>query len=187
MGFAEDDPHLGEVLITEAQIAERVAELGAEITADYAGRRPLLVCVLRGAAVFATDLARRIDLPIDIDFIAVSSYGSSTRTSGVVRLVKDLDTDISGRDVILLEDIVDSGLTLKYLRRSLEGRSPSSVAVCSLLARASNGHGEDGGVPGVRYVGFSIEHDDYVVGYGLDAGQMYRNLPHVARYRREAG
>lgn len=185
MGFVDDDPHLGDVLLTESQIAERIEQLGVEITADYEGRQPLLVVVLRGAAVFATDLARRIDLPLDIDYIAVSSYGSSTRTSGVVRMVKDLDTDVTDRHVILLEDIVDSGLTLKYLRRNLEGRQPSSLEVCALLARSSsNGHrGPDNA--DVRYVGFNIEADDYVVGYGLDAAQIYRNLPYVARYRRE--
>ncbi|MEZ5237798.1 MAG: phosphoribosyltransferase family protein [Microthrixaceae bacterium] len=116
----DDDPRIGEILLTEDQIQRRITEIGEELSRDYAGEAPLLVCVLRGAYVFLTDLARAVNLPVEVDFIAVSSYGSSTRTSGVVRLVKDLDVDLSGRHVILVEDIVDTGLTLRYLRRSLE-------------------------------------------------------------------
>ena len=171
------DPSVGRILLTEQQLTERIREIGAELTEDYAERRPLLVCVLRGAYAFLTDLAFAIDLPVEIDFIAVSSYGSSTRTSGVVRLVKDLDVDLTGRDVILVEDIVDTGLTLRYLRRSLEARGPASLEVCTLLARES----ADLEGLGVRYVGFTIP-GDFVVGYGLDAAEKYRNLRYLAVY-----
>ncbi|MEI2697290.1 MAG: hypoxanthine phosphoribosyltransferase [Microthrixaceae bacterium] len=168
---------LSRVLLTEEQLTARIREIGDEITTDYAGKRPLLVCVLRGAYAFLTDLAFAIDLPVEIDFIAVSSYGSSTRTSGVVRLVKDLDVDLNDRDVILVEDIVDTGLTLRYLRRSLEARGPASLEVCTLLARES----ADLDGLGVRYVGFTIP-GDFVVGYGLDASERFRNLRYLAVY-----
>jgi hypoxanthine phosphoribosyltransferase len=173
----EADPHIGKVLLTEQQIIDRINELGRQLTADYSGQAPLLVCVLRGAYVFLTDLARAIDLPVEIDFIAVSSYGSSTRTSGVVRLVKDLDVDLNGRHVILIEDIVDTGLTLRYLRRSLQARGPLSLEVCALLARES----ADLEGLGVRYVGFTIP-GDFVIGYGLDVDERYRNLRYLALY-----
>jgi hypoxanthine phosphoribosyltransferase len=173
----EADPHIGPVILTETQLAERISELGSQLSTDYAGEAPLLVCVLRGAYVFLTDLARAIDLPVEIDFIAVSSYGSSTRTSGVVRLVKDLDVDLTGRHVILVEDIVDTGLTLRYLRRSLEARGPASLEVCALLARES----ADLEGLGVRYVGFTIP-GDFVIGYGLDVSERYRNLPFIALF-----
>ncbi len=168
---------VGRILLTEQQLTDRIREIGAELTEEYADRRPLLVCVLRGAYAFLTDLAFAIDLPVEIDFIAVSSYGSSTRTSGVVRLVKDLDVDLTGRDVILVEDIVDTGLTLRYLRRSLEARGPASLEVCTLLARES----ADLEGLGVRYVGFTIP-GDFVVGYGLDVGEKFRNLRYLAVY-----
>lgn len=171
---------VGQVLLTEEQLTSRIREIGEEITADYAGKRPLLVCVLRGAYAFLTDLAFAIDLPVEIDFIAVSSYGSSTRTSGVVRLVKDLDVDLNDRDVILVEDIVDTGLTLRYLRRSLEARGPASLEVCTLLARES----ADLDGLGVRYVGFTIP-GDFVVGYGLDAAERFRNLRYLAVFEPE--
>ncbi|MEI2639288.1 MAG: hypoxanthine phosphoribosyltransferase [Microthrixaceae bacterium] len=170
-----DDPRIGNILLTEEQLTSRIAELGAQITEDYAGRNPLLVCVLRGAYAFATDLCFAINLPIELDFIAVSSYGATTRTSGVVRLVKDLDVDLTDRDVILVEDIVDTGLTLRYLRRSLEARGPASLEVCTLLAREA----ADLEGLGVRYVGFTIG-GDFVVGYGLDANEKYRNLRYLA-------
>lgn len=176
-GQTGDDEWVGDVVLGAEEIERRVAELGAEITRDYQGRVPLLVGVLKGAHVFLTDLARRIDLPVEIDFIAVSSYGSSTRTSGVVRLVKDLDQDIADRDVILVEDIVDSGLTLRYLRRNLMARGPASLEVAALLARRS----ADTEKLGVRYVGFDVG-DDFLVGYGLDVAQRFRNLPWLARY-----
>lgn len=166
---------IGGVLLTEEQLGERIRELGEQVTRDYAGRQPLLVCVLRGAYAFLTDLAFAIDLPVEIDFISVSSYGASSRTSGVVRLVKDLDVDLSDRDVILVEDIVDTGLTLRYLRRSLEARGPASLEVCTLLARES----ADLEGLGVRYVGFTIP-GDFVVGYGLDHAEQFRNLRYLA-------
>ena len=171
------DPCIGEVLLSDEQIQARVRELGEQLTIEYAGRAPLMVCVLRGAYSFLTDLSRSIDLPVEIDFIAVSSYGSSTRTSGVVRLVKDLDVDLTGRDVILIEDIVDTGLTLRYLRRSLEARGPNSLEVCTLLARES----ADLEGLGVKYVGFTIP-GDFVIGYGLDVDERYRNLRYLASY-----
>jgi hypoxanthine phosphoribosyltransferase len=173
----DDDPHIGRVLLTEEQITSRIAEIGKQLTVDYAGKAPLLVCVLRGAYVFLTDLARSVDLPVEIDFIAVSSYGATTRTSGVVRLVKDLEVDLTDRDVILVEDIVDTGLTLRYLRRSLEARGPASLEVCALLARES----ADLEGLGVRYVGFTIP-GDFVIGYGLDVAERYRNLRYLAVY-----
>jgi len=180
MTFADRDPRIGEVLLTPDRIAARIGEMGAEITEDYRDRPPLLVCVLKGAYVFLTDLARRIDLSVDIDFIAVSSYGNSTRTSGVVRLIKDLDVDIADRHVLLVEDIVDSGLTLRYLRRNLQARGPASLSVATFLARSS----ADLGALDVRYVGFTIPDEAWVVGYGLDHAQELRNLPYVARYAR---
>ena len=179
MGFMDSDGGIGATLFSEDEIESRIKELGAEITADYQGRRPLLVCVLRGAYAFTTDLSRCIDLPVEVDFIAVSSYGSATSTSGVVRLVKDLEQDIADRDVLLIEDIVDSGLTLRYLRRTLQARLPASLEVCSLLARDRS---DLSGI-GVKYCGFSIG-DDFIVGYGLDVDQRYRNLRHLAVYDR---
>ncbi len=175
--FRTDDGGIGEILVDRDELAQRVAQLGKEITADYAGRRPLLVGVLRGAYVFLTDLARAIDLPVEIDFMAVSSYGNSSQTSGVVRTIKDLDQDIAGRDVLLIEDIVDTGLTLRYLRRSLEARNPASLEVASLLARET----ADLDRLKVKYVGFRIG-PDFVIGYGLDVDQRYRNLDVIARY-----
>jgi hypoxanthine phosphoribosyltransferase len=165
---------LGQVVVTEEQLRSRVAELGAEITADYAGRAPLLVGVLKGAFMFMADLARAIDLPVEFDFMAVSSYGSATKTSGVVRIVKDLDLDLTDRHVLLVEDIVDSGLTLSYLRRNLAARNPASLAVCALLVKEGLQR-ED---PDLRYVGFRIP-PEFVVGYGLDLRERYRNLPYV--------
>ena len=173
-----DDPSLGEVLVSEDQLKDRVAVLGADITADYQGRPPLLVGVLKGAFMFMSDLARAINLPVEFDFMAVSSYGSATKTSGVVRIVKDLDLDLSGRHVLLVEDIIDSGLTLTYLLRNLAARNPASVEVCALLVK--EGLQE---VPvDYRYVGFHIP-PEFVVGYGLDVAERYRNLPCIARYR----
>jgi hypoxanthine phosphoribosyltransferase len=165
----------GRVLVTEADLRARVAELGAAITADYAGRAPLLVGVLKGAFMFMSDLARAIDLPVEFDFMAVSSYGHSTRTSGVVRIVKDLDLDLADRHVIVVEDIVDSGLTLSYLRRNLLARNPASLEVCALLIRDNIDPVE----ADLAYLGFTVP-SDFVVGYGLDAGERYRNLPYIA-------
>jgi hypoxanthine phosphoribosyltransferase len=178
--FRADDGGIGEILVSRDDLADRVLALGKQITTDYAGRRPLLVGVLRGAYVFLTDLARAIDLPVEIDFMAVSSYGNSSRTSGVVRTVKDLDQDIAGRDVLLIEDIVDTGLTLRYLRRSLEARRPASLEVATLLARET----ADLERLKVRYVGFEIG-SEFVIGYGLDVDQRYRNLDVIAAYDRD--
>lgn len=175
--MAEPSGSIGDILLTEEQIQTRVAELGEAITRDYAGREPLLVCVLKGAFVFMADLARSVDLPIDFDFMAVSSYGNSTKTSGVVRIVKDLDIDLAGRDVIVVEDIIDSGLTLSYLRKNLQSRGPASLEVCALLVRA----GRQAGELGLKYVGFEIP-PDFVIGYGLDVAERWRNLPYLARF-----
>ncbi len=164
-------------MVSEDQLQGRIAELGRQLTADYAGRAPLLVGVLKGAFVFMSDLARAIDLPVEFDFMAVSSYGSATKTSGVVRIVKDLDLDLSGRHVLLVEDIVDSGLTLSYLRRNLEARQPASLEVCALLVK----QGLQKSDPALRYVGFTIP-PEFVVGYGLDVAERYRNLPYVCAY-----
>ena len=173
---AADDPRLGEILVGEEALQTRVAELGAQITADFQGRPPLLVGVLKGAFMFMSDLARHSDLPVEVDFMAVSSYGSATRTSGVVRIVKDLDADLTGRHVLLVEDIIDSGLTLRYLRQNLMARNPASVEVCALLVREG---AED--TDTLRYVGFSLP-PDFVVGYGLDVAEKYRNLPYIAAW-----
>lgn len=163
---------LGHTVIAADELAARVRALGAEITRDYAGRRPLLVGVLKGAFVFMSDLAREIALPVELDFMAVSSYGEATTSSGVVRIVKDLETDIRDRHVILVEDIVDSGLTLRYLRRLLGDRRPASLEVCALLVR------EGARTDGVRYVGFPIP-PDFVVGYGLDVAEYFRELDSI--------
>src|SRR4051812_233965 len=169
-----DDKAIGDVIVAEDKLQARIAELGAEITADYAGRAPLLVGVLKGAFMFMADLSRAITLPVEFDFMAVSSYGSATKTSGVVRIVKDLDIDLSGRDVLIVEDIIDSGLTLQYLRRNLQARNPNSVEVCAFLLR----EGLQPKDPDLKYVGFKIP-PAFVVGYGLDVAERYRNLPFV--------
>ena len=156
------------------RVYRNIAELGEEITRDYAGRPPLLVAILKGAFVFLSDLARHLDLPVEIEFMAVSSYGSATRTSGVVRIVKDLATELNGRHVQLVEDIVDSGLTLRYLRKNLAVRQPATLDVCSLLVR----DGLQRVDPGLKYEGFRIP-PEFVVGYGLDFAEKYRHLPFV--------
>jgi hypoxanthine phosphoribosyltransferase len=174
---AIDDPHLGKVIISRGELQGRITQLGAQITADYEGHDPLLVCILKGAFPFVADLARAIDLPIEIDFMAVSSYGSATKTSGIVRIVKDLDAELKGRHVIIVEDVVDSGLTLRYLRRNLGVREPASLEVCTLLLKEGL-QSED---PDIRYIGFRIE-PDFVIGYGLDVAEKYRNLPDIRLY-----
>src|SRR5215468_7421320 len=171
----DSDPDLGKVVVPEEVLLERVAELGREITADYEGRPPLLVGVLKGAFVFMSDLARAIDLPVEFDFMAVSSYGSATRSSGVVRILKDLDLDLTDRHVLLVEDIIDSGLTLAYLRKTLAARGPASLEVCALLVREATLRVDPSTL---KYVGFRIP-DAWVIGYGLDAGQRWRNLPEI--------
>jgi hypoxanthine phosphoribosyltransferase len=165
---------VGDVVVSEEELRSRIAELGKQIADDYQGRSPLLVGVLKGAFVFMSDLARQIDLPLEVDFMAVASYGSSTKTSGIVRIVKDLDIDLTGRDVVLVEDIVDSGLTLRWLRRNLLTRAPASLEVCALLVKTALQRDD----PDIKYVGFEIP-PEFVVGYGLDAAQRYRNLSEV--------
>ncbi|HUF84126.1 MAG TPA: hypoxanthine phosphoribosyltransferase [Acidimicrobiia bacterium] len=172
-----DDPYLGRIIVTEDELQQRVRDLGKELTSDYAGRPVLLVGVLKGAFMFMSDLARAIDLPVEFDFMAVSSYGSATRTSGVVRILMDLDLDLSERHVVIVEDIVDSGLTLAYLRKNLAARGPASLEVCALLLK----EGLQKVDPDLKYVGFRIP-PDFVVGYGLDVGQRYRNLPYIVEY-----
>jgi hypoxanthine phosphoribosyltransferase len=169
-----NDPALGPMVKSEAEIAQRIRELGAEITQDYADRPPLLICVLKGAFIFLADLVREIALPVEIDFMAVSSYGASTKSSGVVRIVKDLDIDLAGRHVLVVEDIVDSGLTLSYLSRNLSARGPASLEVCALFVRQGN----QKTALQLRYVGFEIP-PSFVLGYGLDVGERFRNLPFV--------
>jgi hypoxanthine phosphoribosyltransferase len=182
-GAAPDDaslqlnPDLGDIVVSEREIRDKISELGARITSDYAGRPPLLVGVLKGAFMFMSDLARAIDLPVEFDFMVVASYGSSTRTSGVVRIVKDLDTDLADRHVLVVEDIIDSGLTLAFLLRNLAARHPASLSVCTLLAK----EGFKPPVPELAYVGFHIPQD-FVIGYGLDVAERYRNLPCIRRY-----
>jgi len=171
------DEHVGRVVVAPDDLQQRIAELGKEITADYQGRPPLLVGVLKGAFVFMSDLARAIELPVEFDFMAVSSYGSATRTSGVVRIVKDLEIDLTDRDVVIVEDIVDSGLTLAYLRRNLAARHPRSLEVCALLVKEGLQRTE----LDLKYVGFTIP-PDFVIGYGLDVGERYRNLPGIYEY-----
>jgi hypoxanthine phosphoribosyltransferase len=176
-----DSPDLGEMVVDPDTLQARVAELGAQITADYQGQAPLMIGVLKGAMMFMTDLVRHIALPLEIDFMAVSSYGNATRTSGVVRIVKDLDIDLTGRDVIIVEDIVDSGLTLSYLRRTLAARGANSLEVCALLVREGLQKTDEE----LRYVGFRIP-PKFVIGYGLDFAEKYRNLPYVCVFEGEA-
>ncbi|HQT98904.1 MAG TPA: hypoxanthine phosphoribosyltransferase [Acidimicrobiales bacterium] len=172
---------LGDVVVSAKEVHDRVLELGREISADYASNPPLLVCVLKGAINFMSDLMRAIELPVEVDFMAVSSYGAATKTSGVVRIVKDLDVDLAGRDVLIVEDVVDSGLTLNYLRQYLGARSPRSLEVCALLLK----DGEQRVEQSLRYVGFTIP-SDFVVGYGLDVNERYRNLDAIYTFIGEA-
>jgi hypoxanthine phosphoribosyltransferase len=175
---ATDEPGLGEVLVTAEELQKRVAELGRQITSDYEAAPPrplLLVGVLKGAVFFLSDLMRYIEVPVEVDFMAVASYGSATDSSGVVRILKDLDASIEGRDVLIVEDIVDSGLTLQYLLRNLGSRNPASLEVCALLTKPERRKVD---LP-TRYVGFEIP-DRFVVGYGLDYAERHRNLPFVA-------
>ncbi len=169
------DPAIGEIIVQADDLQHRIGELGAQISADYEYRDLLLVGVLKGAIFFLSDLMRQIDVPCEVDFMAVASYGSATESSGVVRILKDLDTAIEGRDVLIVEDIVDSGLTLQYLVRSLEARNPASLEVCALLTKPDRRAIE---LP-AKYVGFEIP-DKFAIGYGLDHGERYRNLPYVA-------
>jgi hypoxanthine phosphoribosyltransferase len=169
------DPAIGPILVQQDDLARRVRALGEEITADYAGREVLLIGVLKGALFFLSDLMRQIEVPCEVDFMALASYGSSTDSSGVVRILKDLDAPIAGRDVLLVEDIVDSGLTLSYLLRNLAARDPASLEVCALLTKPERRKVE---LP-IRYVGFEIPNR-FAIGYGLDHAERYRNLSYVA-------
>ena len=166
---------IGEIIVQADDLQHRVRELGAEITRDYDGRDLLLVGVLKGAVFFLADLMRHIEIPCEVDFMAVASYGSATESSGVVRILKDLDMAIEGRDVLIVEDIVDSGLTLQYLLRSLRTRNPHTLEVCALLTKPSR---REVDLP-ARYIGFEIP-DKFAIGYGLDHAEKYRNLPYVA-------
>lgn len=173
-----DDPSLGELIVPADELQARIADLGAAIARHYADRPPLLVGVLKGACIFLSDLARAIGLPVEMDFMAISSYGSATRTSGVVRIVKDLDIDLTGRHVLIVEDIVDSGLTLSFLTRNLLARNPASLEVCALLVK----EGLQATSLDLAYEGFRIP-PEFVVGYGLDVAERFRNLPFICEYR----
>jgi hypoxanthine phosphoribosyltransferase len=170
-----NDPAIGEVLVEAEDLQRRVRELGAEISSDYEGKDLVMIGVLKGAVLFLADLMRELEVPCEVDFMAVSSYGSATDSSGVVRILKDLDASIEGRDVLLVEDIVDSGLTLHYLLKSLGARDPRSLEVCALLTKPERRRIDDP----IKYVGFEIPNR-FAIGYGLDHGQRYRNLPYVA-------
>jgi hypoxanthine phosphoribosyltransferase len=178
VGSSDDvasDPAIGETLVSAEDLERRVRELGAEISRDYEGRDLVMIGVLKGAVLFLADLMRELTVPCEVDFMAVSSYGSSTDSSGVVRILKDLDATIEGRDVLLVEDIVDSGLTLHYLLKNLRARDPASLEVCALLTKPERRRVE---LP-IRYVGFEIPNR-FAIGYGLDHAQRYRNLRYVA-------
>jgi hypoxanthine phosphoribosyltransferase len=166
---------IGEALVTQDDLERRVRELGAEVSRDYEGKDLFLVGVLKGAVFFLSDLMRCIEVPCEVDFMAVASYGSSTDSSGVVRILKDLDATIEGKDVLIVEDIIDSGLTLSYLLRTLKAREPRSLEVCALLTKPER---REVDLP-IRYTGFEIPNK-FVIGYGLDHAERYRNLPYVA-------
>ncbi len=162
------------VLIDEETLQLKIRELGEKITKDYEGKELLVICILKGAVMFVTDLIKRIDLPLEIDFMAVSSYGNATKSSGVVRILKDLNEEINGKHILIVEDIIDSGLTLSYLIDNLKSRNPASVAVCTLLDKPDNRK-----TPiDISYTGFVVP-DEFVVGYGLDYAEKYRNVPFI--------
>ena len=167
-------PDVKEVLITSQEIEDKVREIGARITEDYKGEKPLLIGILRGAVVIMSDLMRNIDLQCELDFMDISSYGTGTSSSGVVRILKDLEEDITNRHVLIVEDIIDTGLTLSYLLRSLQARKPASLEICALLSKPSRRRAD----LDVRYLGFEVP-DEFVVGYGLDYAGAYRNLPDI--------
>jgi len=169
------DEAIGRTLVTAEELDQRVRELGAELSREYEGRNLLLLGILKGAVLFLSDLVRQLQIPAEMDFMAVASYGSATKSSGVVRILKDLDRPIQGRDVLIVEDIVDSGLTARYLLRSLQGRNPRTLEICALLDKREARVVD---VP-IRYVGFEIPNE-FVIGYGLDHQQRYRALPYVA-------
>lgn len=165
---------LERILITEEQLKRRVSELGKQLAEDYADKKPLMLCILKGSSVFYTDLIRAMNIPLECDFIAVSSYGNKTKSSGEVRMIKDLDKSIEGKHVVIVEDIVDSGYTISYLKKILASRAPASVKICSLLDKKERR--EVNVTP--DYTGFEIA-DYFVVGYGLDYNEFYRNLPEI--------
>jgi hypoxanthine phosphoribosyltransferase len=167
-------PDVKEVLITSQEIDDKVREIGERITEDYKGEKPLLIGILRGAVVIMSDLMRNIDLQCELDFMDISSYGTGTSSSGVVRILKDLEEDITDRHVLIVEDIIDTGLTLSYLLRSLQARKPASLEICALLSKPSRRRAD----LEVRYLGFEVP-DEFVVGYGLDYAGAYRNLPDI--------
>ncbi len=169
-----------EILISEEALKAKITELGAKITEDYKDKELLLVCVLKGAVIFVSDLMRKIDLPLDIDFMAISSYGSETKSSGVVRILKDLNTGIEGKHVLIVEDIIDSGLTLSYLVDNLRSRGPESVEICTILDKPERRSID----LDIKYTGFQVP-DEFVVGYGLDYAEKYRNLPYIAVLKEE--
>jgi hypoxanthine phosphoribosyltransferase len=171
----DTDGAIGRILLTAEELERRIQELGAEISRDYEGKDLLLLGILKGAVFFLSDLVRQLTVPAEIDFMAVASYGSATKSSGVVRILKDLDRAIEGRDVLIIEDIVDSGLTLRYLLGSLGGRNPRTLEVCALMVKPEARVVD---VP-IKYVGFEIPNE-FVIGYGLDYAQRYRGLPYVA-------
>ena len=166
---------IGEILVPAEALQRRVKELAQDVSRDYAGKDLLLIGVLKGAVFFLSDLMRHLEIPVEVDFMAVASYGSATKSSGVVRILKDLDAAIEGRDVLIVEDIVDSGLTLQYLLRNLAGRNPASLEVCALLIKPERRKVD----LKTRYVGFEIPNR-FAIGYGLDHAERYRNLPYVA-------
>jgi hypoxanthine phosphoribosyltransferase len=180
VGAARSSDGVGEILVQRDDLTHRVRELAAEISRDYKGRDLFLVGVLKGAVFFLSDLMRHLEVPCEVDFMAVSSYGSSTDSSGVVRILKDLDAPIEGREVLIVEDIVDSGLTLSYLLRTLRARNPASLEVCALLTKPERRKVE---LP-IKYVGFEIPNR-FAIGYGLDHGERFRNLPYVAVLRED--
>lgn len=168
------------VLIDEETLQLKIKELGAQITKDYQGKELLVVCILKGAVMFVSDLIKRIDLPLEIDFMAISSYGSSTKSSGVVRILKDLNEEIKEKHILIVEDIIDSGLTLSYLIDNLKSREPASVAICTLLDKPDNRKTDID----ISYTGFVVP-DEFVVGYGLDYAEKYRNFPFIAVLKEE--
>jgi len=178
---AEMRKNVSEILISEGQLEKRIDELGKEMTKDYEGKDLFVVGVLKGANIFMSDLIRKIDLPMHIDFMAVSSYGMSTESSGTVRILKDLDFSIEGKDVLIVEDIIDSGLTLEYLTRILMQRKPSSLSICTLLDKPDRRKVD----LEIDYIGFNIP-DAFIVGYGIDFAESYRNLPYVAILKEDA-
>lgn len=168
------DDIIKKVLIDEDTLQKKIKELGAQITKDYEGKNLLVICILKGAVMFVTDLVKRVDLPLEMDFMAVSSYGNATKSSGVVRILKDLNEEVCGKDILIVEDIVDTGLTLSYLVDILKSRNPNSVSICTLLDKPDNRKAE----LEIKYSGFNVP-DEFVVGYGLDYAEKYRNVPYI--------